>query len=457
MMKAAEKTVEDSTSQEQAEEEGEGSLGQPGLVLVYSMGQPTFELLPLKDGQLELGRGDGRSRLPLDQRMSRRHARVAFDGHNFQIEDLGSQNGSFVDGKALHTKLVSESAQVLRTGETLFLLRPDLRPYAAGKMTIHEGRVIGPLLQQALDQIIWSVAYGNSLHIIGESGAGKEMAARVFHSSSSHSRGSFVGVNCAAIPEGLAERLLFGAKRGAFSGAVVDSDGYLQSADGGTLFLDEIAELDLSVQAKLLRVLETKEVCPLGATGTRPVKILLCSACNKDLRGEVAAGRFREDLYFRLSSPAVEIPPLRKRREEIPWLIAQALQEIGSEVRVAASFVEACLLRFWPGNIRELLLAIRAAVPRLLASNRMVLKAQHLDPMVGMAFAAVSPLADATVHEAVSNPQRETIERVLRRTSGNVSAAARLLGKHRNQLQRMIERFEIEPTRFAPNAQEADE
>src|SRR5262249_54200125 len=153
--------------------------------------------------------------------------------------------------------------------------------------------VVGPILDEILAQIAQISGFSTTLHITGESGVGKEGAAQSFHAAGPHRSGPFIAVNCATIPQGVAERVLFGAKRGAFSGAVVDSDGYIQSADNGTLFLDEIAELDLAVQAKLLRVLETREVSQLGSTKSRAVKILFCSASNKDLRAEVAGGRFR--------------------------------------------------------------------------------------------------------------------------------------------------------------------
>src|SRR5262249_25883004 len=157
------------------------------------------------------------------------------------------------------------------------------------------------------------------------------------------------------ISETIAERLLFGAKRGAFSGADADADGYLQAADGGTLFLDEIAELGLAVQAKLLRVLENKEVLPVGATRARPIALRLCSATHKGLRAQVEAGRLREDLFFRIATPQVSVPPLRQRLEEIPWLLQVAAQSVAPNLKLSASLVETCLLRSWPGNVRELL------------------------------------------------------------------------------------------------------
>jgi transcriptional regulator with GAF, ATPase, and Fis domain len=416
------------------------------------MGQPLFTLLPMKDGQIELGRSDGTTALPTDRRMSRRHARIRYDGQHFDIEDLQSNNGTFVDGAAVKPQLRTASGQVLRTGESLFLLRADLRPYALGGLQVQDGRVVGPILKGVLDRVARAASFSTVLHVTGESGAGKEVASRAFHAAGPQKNGPFVAVNCATIPSGVAERVLFGARRGAFSGAVADSDGYIQAADGGTLFLDEIAELDLAVQTKLLRVLETREVCQLGSTRPKAVDIRLCSATNKGLRAEVAAGRFREDLYFRLSSPAVELPPLRQRREEIPWLIAQELKTLGTGATAHTSFVEACLLRYWPGNIRELLTAIRAAVLEALATTNGVLEHQHLAPTAGLAFPAEQPPEPPTPPARAAHgeaPTRRDIEKVLAQTGGNVSAAARLLKMHRTQLQRVIERLGIDVGRFA--------
>src|SRR5262249_47131898 len=192
--------------------------------------------------------------------------------------------------------------------------------------------------------------------------------------------GPLVAVNCATIPEALAERLLFGARKGAFSGADADSDGYIQEADGGTLFLDEVAELSLAVQAKLLRVLETREVLPLGASKPRKIELRFCSATHRDLRAHVAAGKLREDLYFRIATPRVTVPPLRERPEEIPWLLQAEVSRIAPSLALHVSVVETCLLRGWPGNVREILAEIRSAAQTALSAESQRLEARHLNP-----------------------------------------------------------------------------
>jgi transcriptional regulator with PAS, ATPase and Fis domain len=276
------------------------------------------------------------------------------------------------------------------------------------------------------------------LYVLGESGAGKELAARAFHDARYASKGEapFVAVNCAAIPEGLAERLLFGAKKGAYSGAVSDVDGYVQAADHGTLFLDEIAELDLLVQAKLLRVLESREVLPLGASQTKKVSFSVCVASHKRLRDEVSAGRFREDLYFRLGRPEVRLPPLRDRLDEIPWFVEREVRSVDEKLEASVTFFEECVRRPWPGNVRELLREVRRAAHRAVAEGSDSVEPEHLADDAGESLATPEP----EPKERVSAKQwsDDEIARALDENGGNVRGTARVLGMHRNQLRRWL-------------------
>jgi DNA-binding NtrC family response regulator len=426
----------------------------PGLVLIFSERHPRLAAIPLPGGEVVLGRGEcGGFQLP-DACMSRRHARVRYDGQCFSIEDLGSRNGTTVDGQAVAPQSWTEARRIARMGDTLFMITSDIRPYQRAEvLKTPDGRIMGPVLQRAFNAIDRAARFGKTLYVAGESGVGKESAARAFHELGPHASGPFIAVNCAAIPEGIAERLLFGARRGAYSGASGDSEGYVQAADGGTLFLDEVADLDASVQGKLLRVLETREVLALGATRPTRVDLRICSATHKDLRSQVAAGRLREDLYFRIGRPEVAIPPLRERLEEIPWLIQAALERAGAELWSHVSLVETCLLRPWPGNVRELLTEIHAAAEEALASKSHKVEASHLSARAGSAFtpeAGPEPRPDTLRPPPVSpaaSPEDEAkarLEAVLRQTRGNVSEAARVLGMHRTQLRRLLERHGID-------------
>jgi DNA-binding NtrC family response regulator len=263
-----------------------------------------------------------------------------------------------------------------------------------------------------------------------------------------------VAVNCATIPEGIAERLLFGARRGAFSGATADADGYLQAADGGTLFLDELADLDSAVQPKLLRVLETREVTPLGAARGRTVDLGICAATLREIPAEVAAGKFREDLYYRMGRPAVRLPPLHERREEIPFLIRFALDAVSPELAPDVLLVEACLVRPWPGNVRELLGEVRRAGHTAREKGSSRVERLDLGTAAGLALGAAPPPAPAPAPGAGAGgePTREQIEETLRRAQGNVTRAAQELGMHRNQLRRWLARHALDPRRFGARA-----
>ncbi|HSP81330.1 MAG TPA: sigma 54-interacting transcriptional regulator [Myxococcaceae bacterium] len=408
----------------------------------------------LEGQSLELGRGAAALGEVQDPRMSRRHARIDFDGRSFRVTDLGSQNGTFVDGEPVPAGAPREAQRLIRMGDSLFVPCADVRPLEERGVELVGGFVRGPALQGMLEEVARAAQLGFSLHIHGESGTGKEGVARTFHERGPLGAGPFVAVNCAAIPQGIAERLLFGARRGAYSGAEADAKGFLQAADGGTLFLDEVVELDLEVQAKLLRVLETREVLPLGASRPMKVDLQVCSASNRDLRALVTSGRLREDLYFRIGRPEVALPPLRQRPEEIPLLLQREVRQVAPELGLHVSLVEACLLRPWPGNVRELLVEVRSAVQAALMQGARRVEARHLSPSAGTAFGSVMPPPPPSGEREASrrapsraspldDGERARIEEALRQQGGNVAATARALGMHRTQLRRLLERYAI--------------
>ena len=424
----------------------------PGLVMIVMGGESTSGVLPIAGRPIQIGReteiGD---HTLLDGTVSRRHAQVAWANQNWHIQDLGSRNGSAVDAIPLNGEIFSANPTVLRLGNTLFLLIQDIRPYqSCAIMEGEDGIVMGPPLAESWQAISRAARYGRTLHIQGESGVGKELAAQAFHQFYDEGPlGPFVPVNCAAIPEGVAERLLFGTVKGAFSGADTDAEGYIQAADGGTLFLDEVAELDLAVQAKLLRVLESNQVMALGAARPRTVNLRICSATHKDLRAQVAAGKLREDLYFRLSQPTVQLPPLRERLCEIPRLIENAVRMISPDLKPHVSLIEACIMRHWPGNVRELIAEIRTASQEAIASDSPEVELRHLRAAAGVPFSAdPTPSPIPAQAKRTNRPEPEEIEAALSASQGNVSRAARMLGLHRTQLRRWIDRFGIDPKNF---------
>jgi transcriptional regulator with GAF, ATPase, and Fis domain len=406
---------------------GASARARPGVVVVTRDGRPACEVLaseaPILVGREVRAFAD-------DDRLSRRHATIEVVADGFRVTDLGSRNGTYVDGERIARAVSADAGAVVRMGRVILLLVDDVTPFQRNPVADGAWGVIGPRVREVLASIEAVVEGGGNLLVRGESGTGKERLATFFHERVG---GPFVPVNCSTIPETLAERLMLGSRRGAFSGAS-DSEGFFSAADGGVLFLDEVAELDLDVQTKLLRVLETQQVTPLGGTRFQSVRVRVVFATHRDLRALVAAGRFRADLYYRIEKPAVTMLPLRDRREEIPWLIRRALGDRADAASPA--FVEACMIRPWPGNIRELLHNVTSARAQAVSQAAAAIMPEHLDPAAGIPVDR-SPETEPRV----SLPSFEEVRRTLAEHDGNVSASARALGLHRTQLRRLMERF----------------
>jgi transcriptional regulator of acetoin/glycerol metabolism len=431
----------------------------PGVVAIFVAGQPASRTVAVPEGGIEVGRSAPQGMLGEDDRVSRRHFRIARRDGGWIIADLETRNGTFVGAKRLEGTSAVSSPALIRIGRSLLWAVEDITPFSGAESipTLSEGPIVGGLLRRAWGEIALASKAGDTLFIRGESGSGKELAARAFHDAAhgASSSAPFVAVNCAAIPEGLSERLLFGARKGAYSGITADAEGFVQAADNGTLFLDEIAELDLLVQAKLLRVLETREVLPLGASRPQKVSIRVCSASHKGLREEVGAGRFREDLYYRIGRPEVRIPPLRERLDELPLLIRRELAAVDAQLTASGTFVEACALRPWPGNVRELLREVRRAAHAAVSEKESVVYPHHLaseagipmpqgrpsDPAMatGPSDAPPAGASDAPAAAAAAFSD-EQIAQALEDHGGNVRGTARALGMHRNQLRRWLEK-----------------
>ncbi|MDD3449118.1 MAG: sigma 54-interacting transcriptional regulator [Gammaproteobacteria bacterium] len=284
-----------------------------------------------------------------------------------------------------------------------------------------------------------------SVLIRGESGTGKEVLARAVHRASPRREGPFVAVNCAAIPEPLLESELFGHAKGAFTGAVAAHRGLLQEASGGTLFLDEIGDMPLTLQAKLLRVLQEREVRPVGATRAVAVDVRVISATHRDLEAGIAEGSFREDLYYRLNVVHLALPPLRERREDIPLLARHFLARLGEGAgqRVngfTPEAVEMLLSYDWPGNVRQLINVVEqccALSTTPLVSAHLVSRALRDRPGEIPSFA-----------EAKNRFERDYLVALLKLTRGQVAAAARLAGRNRTEFYRLLKRHQLSPDLF---------
>ena len=293
----------------------------------------------------------------------------------------------------------------------------------------------------------------NSVLVLGETGTGKELVAQALHANSARTAGPFVAVNCAAIPADLLESELFGHVKGAFSGATADRAGRFREADGGTLFLDEIGDMALPTQAKILRVLQERQVTPLGARHALPVDLRIIAATHRDLEAEVAAGTFRADLWYRLQVITINLPPLRERPDDIDLLAAHFLRQgaSGRAKRLSAAALAALRTHAWPGNVREL----RNTMQRAIAlSEGELIEVSHLGLHAHACRASRRPPLPPRRWTISTGTARSTppwrgsksvmLLRALEACAGNRSQAARRLGLSRQQLYRKLAQYGLE-------------
>lgn len=289
------------------------------------------------------------------------------------------------------------------------------------------------------------VAAGEARVLIrGESGSGKELLARAIHRASPRHAGPFLAVNCGAIPEQLLESELFGHLKGSFTGAVRDHRGLFQEAAGGTLLLDEIGDMPLPLQVKLLRVLEERQVRPVGATRSVPVDVRILSASHRRLEEEIEAGRFREDLFYRLNVVTLKLPGLDERRDDIALLATHFLTTLGAKYGktlggFAPDAMELLTSAAWPGNVRQLYNVVEQAV---------ALCTGGLIPATLIRNALASPQGMASLEEARTEFERDYLAKLLRMTSGNVAQAARLAKRNRTEFYKLLQRHRLDPALF---------
>jgi transcriptional regulator with GAF, ATPase, and Fis domain len=398
--------------------------------------------------------------LPIgDPAVSREHLAVRLVPSGFAIADLDSTNGTFVGGLRVERAIIADETRV-SIGKSAVVLRPLAEVVEAEiSPRIRFGRMLGASapMRQTFAVLEKVAATDLTVLVEGETGTGKELAAEGLHEASGRG-GAFVAVNCGALPRELIESELFGHEKGAFTGAVRERAGAFVAANGGTLFLDEVGELPLDMQAKLLRALERREVKAVGSDRAVEVDVRVVAATNRALADEVAAGRFRQDLYYRLAVVVVRVPPLRTRMEDVR-LLADHIQDELARRRTAAKLppyprldeaAMAMLLRYdFPGNVREL----RNIVERwiVLGASAMSFAPEVSSP--GARSPASEAAPDGVDRELLALPYHEAreawIERfeqayvaaILQQTGGNVSKAARDAGVDRRHLQRLMARY----------------
>ena len=417
--------------------------------------------LPLV-GRVVVGRAQGADVQLEHGSISRSHLVLELDEDAIAVVDQGGANGTTLRGVRLPAGLAVEIApnEAFVAGELTLVVQEVRAPAAAAPATPAEAAatarssgqvtpaghppvVLDPVMRR-LYEVAARVARGTiSTLIIGETGTGKEVLAEFVHRSSPRAAGPLVRVNCAAFAESLVESELFGHERGAFTGAVRDRAGLLEAADGGTVVLDEVGELPPAIQAKLLRVVEDRAVLRVGATAPRTVDVRFIAATNRDLEAEVAAGRFRRDLYFRLAGAVLVVPPLRDRPDEIAPLarafLAAAAAALGRSVPTLDDAAVAALgAHAWPGNLRELRNVIERAV--LLADGDRISPAELPFATTPAPAPALAARGGALASE-VAALERQRIVDALARHDGNQTRAAASLGMPLRTFVKRIEQY----------------
>jgi DNA-binding NtrC family response regulator len=375
-----------------------------------------------------------------DDRVSARHLALRAVESRFAIRDLGSTNGTWYEGSRV-AEVTVPAGSTLLAGKTALRIEAEAQPLdIAPSQARRFGELVGESLAMREVFAVLERVAGSDVAILveGETGTGKELVARAVHDASPRRRGPFIAIDCGALPENLLESELFGHVRGAFTGAANARAGMIARADGGTLFLDELGRVAPTVQARLLRVLEERVVRPLGGDTERAVDTRVIAASRDDLDAEVAAGRFRPDLLYRLAVVRIALPPLRTRREDIPVLARELLRRRGlAEETPGGPNLDRLLAHPWPGNVRELRNVIDRAIalaPGARGFGELTIRLDNA-PLAGDALPVRSDLPFADAKAIVLHDfERRYLADLLARTAGNLSAAARESGVDRKHL-----------------------
>jgi len=391
-----------------------------------------------------------------DATVSRRHCQISYDGNAYVLEDLESKNGTYLESYRIRSVF-------LRPGTRIGLGSTTLRFELANEQVnvyLSRGEKFGELHGRSIEMkevfgILQRVSSTDATVLItGESGTGKELAARAIHTHSQRNKSPFVVFDCSAVPRDLIESELFGHVKGAFTGAVQSRPGAFVSAQGGTLFLDELGELPLDLQPKLLRVLETREVKPLGSHDTKRIDVRIVAATNRPLEQMVEEGSFRQDLYYRLAVIYVPLPPLRNRADDIPYLVNLFLGKTANDHSgyvVSHETMEKLKRHPWPGNVRELRNYVERA--KILSTGSQI-DASHLPAGPGSMLGAQKssggePMIDLNVpfklakEQLVDRFERDYLTAALQDNDWNITQASQKIGIHRKSLEYLMKKHNL--------------
>ena len=441
--------------------------------LILNPGTPKQSELVFDQNVITIGTHEDNDIILEDDTVSRRHCRIAQEDADYVATDLESTNGTFINGVRIREAFLAPG-QILGIGNTQIRFHPfdeqiAVRPSASEQF----GDIVGRSVRmREIFGVLEKIAPTSATVVIeGETGTGKEVVARTIHQMSKRADQPFIVFDCGAVPESLIESELFGHEKGSFTGAIMTRKGLFEMAQGGTIFLDELGELSLDLQPKLLRVLEQREVRRVGSNKPISVNVRVIAATNRKLEDEVRDGRFREDLFYRLSVVRLKLPSLRERTEDIPLLVRHFLhtqkfnRDPDDELRVTAIDEEALLAlsRYpWPGNVRELVNVIERAVSFTeggalspLDLPDYVLEARAAEPASANGASDVehevpskSALSELPFKEAkeewITSFERDYIADLLRRHHGNISQAAREADIDRKYFRKLMDKHGID-------------
>jgi DNA-binding NtrC family response regulator len=441
-----------------------GTIKLPRCKLVVLKGADAGRELVVDRDLIRVGQAPENDLTLTDKTVSRRHFEIRRDAGGYVLRDLGSTNGVFYQGSRVREVHIAAGA-VFRAGNTEIEFLPS---EARVRVVPSEQDRFGPLLGRSLKMreifgLLEKISPIDATVIItGETGTGKDVVARSIHEASHRADGPYIVVDCGGIASSLIESELFGHEKGAFTGAVGRRAGAFELADGGTVFLDEIGELPLELQPKLLRVLEAREIRPVGASRSRKVDVRIIAATNRELREEVEHGRFRSDLYFRLGVIQVRVPRLAERKDDVPLLaqgfLDRCLDQLGQapgSKRLAEGACRTLQAHDWPGNVRELRNVVERAV--FLTGAGAVIEAADIP--LGGAGGAASPEAGFWREVADRDPgfkeakerwvaifERRYLEDLMRRCHGNLSEASRCADVDRKYLRGLLRKYDLRAT-----------
>jgi DNA-binding NtrC family response regulator len=414
----------------------------PGRVrLIVTTTKGETMRVPVRGRRLKVGSSPDADIILEDPHVSRMHCELEPGPLGLTLRDLGSMNGTFVGGAAVHEVVLAPGALVT-LGGTRIIVEGDFTVPPTPLTEKFGNAVAASDAMKQVFALLGKLAPSEvTITLTGETGTGKDVLARAVHELSPRADGPIVVFDCGAVTSTLIESELFGHEKGAFTGAHVERQGAFERAGGGTLFLDEVGEMPLDLQPRLLRALEQREVRRVGGGAEIPVDVRVVAATNRDLAAEVAAGRFRQDLFFRLNAAVVNVPPLRDRKDDLPLLVETMLAETKRDVHIAPSALQALSSYDWPGNVRELRNVLMTALAMV---DGPVLDVRHLMfPAAGAVKREPSLDSLPLAGQSLEALERAAIKQTLEHENGNRTRTAKVLGIAPSTLYEKLKKYNL--------------